>query len=60
MEMIRQPLYKTEKENRLELADREQANAQRIAERGDFEGNRHQRRLAAKRQRQERRRHENA
>ena len=49
MEMIRQPLYKTEKENRRELADR-------IAEQGHPEGNRQQRRLAARMERKRRQR----
>jgi hypothetical protein len=56
MREISEPLYKTEKENRRELADYEHANAQRIAEQGYSEGNRHERRLAAKRARKERHR----
>ena len=56
MEMIRQPLYKTEKENRLELANRERANAERLAEQGCAEGNRQQRRLAARMERKRRQR----
>ncbi len=52
MQVLSEPLYKTEKENRLELADREQANAERLVEQGSSYGNRHQRRLAAKRARQ--------
>ena len=56
MAMIQQPLYKTEKENRLELASREQANAQRLAEQGCAEGNRQQRRLAARQERKRRQR----
>lgn len=56
MEMVRQPLYKTEKENRLELASRERANAERLAEQGHPEGNRQQRRLAARMERKRRQR----
>jgi hypothetical protein len=56
MEMIRQPLYKTEKENRRELADRIEVKNQMIAEQGHPEGNRQQRRLAARMERKRRQR----
>jgi hypothetical protein len=51
MRELSEPLYKTEKENRRELANREKQNVERIIEEGHSEGNRHERRLAARHKR---------
>lgn len=52
MEMIRRPLHMTEIENREAL----KASEKRRARDGDQEGNRHERRLATKRHRQQQKR----
>lgn len=52
MEMLRTPLAQSEEMNRAQLAQTEKQAAERLRERGDPEGNRHERRVAARRARQ--------
>ncbi len=52
MEMLRTPLAQSEEMNRAQVAQAEKQNAERIRERGDPDGNRHERRVAARRARQ--------
>jgi len=52
MEMLRTPLAQSEEMNRAQLAQTEKQTAERLRERGDAEGNRHERRVTARRARQ--------
>lgn len=51
MRVLSEPLHQSEAANRAELAAREEQASAKMESEGSAEGNRHQRRLAAKRAR---------